>query len=88
MKSLTLNQRHALERIRSVRDLQVRKIQEVIDSNEHMKGSTPSEWVNEVLLTDTHKVKRPLIKALVRKGYLDIRSTDGWGNEIKVLTKE
>ena len=49
-KSLTLTQRHALETIACVRDMQVKKLAEVAKE----MGGVPSRWVSVVTLTNTH----------------------------------
>lgn len=84
MKTLTCNQRDALQRVRSIRDLHMASLRKAIAENSWMEGCTPSEWVPWVTLVQTHHINKGTISQLVKKGYLEMRPTDGWGPEVRV----
>lgn len=73
MKTLTDNQRNELGRIRASIST-VRK-----SCVEHNPGYTASPWVSVELLARTYHVHRGHLAALVRKGYLLSRPSDGHG---------
>jgi hypothetical protein len=82
---LTLRQREALLKIKTVRDLQVKQTEQSIRSmGPEYAHCTPSQWVSVITLTNTHHVSHRDIKSLVAKGYLQERPTDGWGPEVLV----
>ena len=78
MKTITDKQRNALEKFRVVRDMQVRNCAAVAAE----MGCVPSRWVFVTVLTSTHKIPLSIINALVKKGFLKQRPTDGWGPEV------
>jgi hypothetical protein len=84
-KSLTTRQREALLKIKTVRDLQVKQLEQSIRSmGAEYTHCTPSQWVSVATLTNIHHVSRRDIESLVAKGYLQERPTDGWGLEVFV----
>lgn len=80
MANLSWTQVETLERIRSIQELQAKQLAEFCRDN---PGSYPSPWISVVTLTNTHHLRRATIKALVAKGFLEERPTDGWGPEVK-----
>lgn len=73
---MTKPQREALERFRAVRDIRTRRL-----LKDH-PGCTPSRWVTLADLVQTHGLRRATIAALVRKGRLLERPSDGFGPEV------
>ncbi len=87
MKRLTSNQREALEKIERVRDrFEKRFVDEQLAKHFDIP-CTPSEWVSQIDLQVTYKVKRNDIEALVKKGFIERRPTDGFGPEVRSVRK-
>lgn len=85
--TLSITQRNVLERIRAVVLLQIERGWQAIKEHEHLAGCTPTEWVSLYALERTHHQPHRAIKALIRKGFLEVRPTNGWGPEVR-LTPE
>ncbi len=84
---LTLAQRDALEKIRIIHAMWVKRFYAEIfpDVKDMQPTPTPTSWTSEVELRYTHKMRRDTLEALVKKGYLERRRTDGWGNEVRIV---
>lgn len=78
MKSMTDNQRATWQRIVAVRDVTMRRLRE------DYPGCNPSEWVNVDALTRIHHLDRQIIRALIKKGYLEERPSGGSGPEVRI----
>ncbi len=88
MKSLTISQRDALLTIKVVHDLFVKRFHD--DKLADLfpgENVTPSEWSLVATLEQTHKIHYRIIDALVKKGFLEKRSTDGFGPEVRLVKK-
>ena len=83
LNTLTETQRQAMRRIHAVRDLWFQRHAADVASGLLPATSTASEWVSVDLLRHTNYVPGRTIDALVRKGYLLRRDTDGFGPEVK-----
>ncbi len=84
--TLTITQRDALQKVRGVRDMFTNRFREEFARGEHPANATPSEWVSVNTLTSVHHVLFSTVRALVKKGFLLQRPTDGFGNEVKLVS--
>ncbi len=84
--SMTVNQRDTLLRIEIVRDQFIERFytENMAAMFPDVPNIRPSEWVSVYTLTKVHHLSNRNIKALVKKGYLEIRPTDGFGNEVRI----
>ncbi len=89
MKTLTPNQREALEKIQAVRDLFHKRFADDVARGlfSDFPNVHPSEWVHVHTLTSSHRVAYRDLKALVAKGAIEIRPTDGFGNEVRIAKR-
>jgi hypothetical protein len=88
-RTLTATQRDALDRVRAALAAQTARLQRDIDADPvTFSGCRPSPWICVVTLTDTHHIPYRSLKALVRKGRLESRPTDGFGNEVRPVAEE
>ncbi len=76
--TLTDRQRDVLMRIDVVRDQQIARLLETCPPE-----GRPTEYVSIDALVRIHKQDRRVIDALVRKGHLEIRQSNGWGPEVR-----
>ncbi len=83
--TLTTSQRDALAKVRAVRDLYARRFYAEL-AKDLPANATPSEWVSVNALTSVHHVLFSTVRALVKKGFLLQRPTDGFGNEVKLVS--
>ncbi len=79
LQSLTDKQRDVLRQIEAVRDVTVRRLLELYPD------CTPTEWVSTYTLVYTHHVQRRVVEALVRKGFLTMRDSGGFGPQVKIV---
>jgi len=82
MTRLTEIQKQAIERIRIIRDLQIRSIKEFV--GEHV---IPNQYVARYALVHHHHMRRDTIDQLIRKGYLVERSSDVNGSEVGIASE-
>jgi hypothetical protein len=84
---MTINQRHALEKIAVIRNHQIRRLTEFREKNPAFcEGTKPSEWLFESELTEIHKIPRRMLNSLTNRGWLEKKSSHGWGWEYRIVT--
>ena len=84
---ITENMRRTLDAFRAIRDLYVREMQASIDSlrasdPEFYANARPSRWVLEYTLCRVHHLNRGSLNALVSRGILERRPSNGGGPEL------
>ncbi len=78
MKRLTDKQRQILSTIRTIRDKQVREL------TERYPGCMPSQWVSAEHLRSAFGITGDQLRAIEKKGELQICPSGGWGPEVFV----
>ena len=76
-----------LRKIDAVRTVTMAAIEESIVKTgirESYPDAKPSEWLSVYTLRHVHKIKKRTLKALVTRGLLEERPTDGWGEEVRI----
>ena len=86
MKRLTAKQLDALSKVESVHCLFVKRFhdEKLADLFRDIPNVRPSEWVSVEALIRTHGIRNSDIKALVKKGRLEIQPTNGFGYEVRI----
>ncbi len=79
MRQLTDKQRDVLRQIEAVRETTSRRLLELYPD------CTPTQWVCVYALVYTHHVERRVIDALVTKGFLSMRTSGGFGQEVRLV---
>lgn len=83
---LTDKQRKILSYLSIILENQKRRIAQDVASGMLPPGSYASEWVFVTELENACKTSYRDILSLVKKGWLEVRPTDGWGNEVRRTT--
>lgn len=77
---LTRLQQESLNQIKVIQQAQVARLQR------DYPGCTPSMWVFVDTLVSIYKLKPRDIKALINKGYLISKPSDGFGTQVLIAT--
>ena len=93
MTKATQLDRWAFISFRSVNDICMSKMAEEIRTNESLKGCHASEWVHgtrvvEMSATWSRPVTFPRLRRLVELGWIESRSTSGFGLEYRITDAE
>ena len=78
----------AMRTIKAVLAIDVQRIQDRISTGDLPEHATPSRWVNVNQLVRVHRIHHATIKSLIRRGQLDERPSDGFGNDVALKQLE